>query len=219
MLKNKVHDLRRQLSEAIRELGYNQTIDTSEQEEKLLNYLALIQKWNGTHNLTAIRDPKTMLTHHIFDSLAVLPHLTGTTIADIGSGAGLPGIPIAIMQPEWKVTLIESNKKKTAFLQQAKIELKLTNITVIADRVEQYQTKKPFDIIISRALSSLNDFISMSTNLADKETKKTQYVAMKASNFKQETHNLPNGYTVDRIVRLLVPGLNAERHLIIIKQS
>ena len=208
-----------QLSEGIRELGYNQTKDTSKQEEKLLNYLALIQKWNGTHNLTAIRDPKTMLTHHIIDSLAILPHITGTKIADIGSGAGLPGIPIAIMQPNWQVTLIESNKKKTAFLQQVKIELKLTNITVIADRAEHYQAKIPFDTIISRALSNLNDFIRMSANLGDNETKSTQYVAMKASNFEQEINNLPVGYRLDKIVHLLVPGLNAERNLIIMKQS
>ncbi|MDH5551935.1 MAG: 16S rRNA (guanine(527)-N(7))-methyltransferase RsmG, partial [Nitrosomonas sp.] len=186
---------------------------------KLLNYLKLIQKWNGVHNLTAIRDPKIMLTHHIIDSVAVLPHITGTTIADIGSGAGLPGIPIAIMQPESAVTLIESNKKKSAFLQQAKIELKLTNITVIADRVEHHQTKNPFDIIISRALSNLSDFINMSAKLGDNETKKTQFVAMKANNYEQEIDNLPDGYRVDRIVPLNVPGLNAERHLIIIKQS
>ena len=211
--------LKLQLAEGIRGLGYNDNINTTKQKEKLLNYLALIQKWNGIHNLTAIRDPQTMLTHHIIDSLAILPHITGPKIADIGSGAGLPGIPIAIMRPEWQVTLIESNKKKTAFLQQAKIELELTNITVIPDRVENYQTENPFNIIVSRALSNLNDFINMSAHLGDNENRSTRHVAMKATNVEQEVNNLPDGYIVVQVVPLLVPGLNAERHLIIIKQS
>lgn len=211
--------LQLQLAEGIHGLGYNDNINTTKQKEKLLNYLALIQKWNGIHNLTAIRDPQTMLTHHIIDSLAILPHITGSKIADIGSGAGLPGIPIAIMRPEWQVTLIESNKKKTAFLQQAKIELDLTNITVIPDRVENYQTENPFNIIVSRALSNLNNFINMSAHLGDNENRSTRHVAMKATNVEQEVNNLPDGYIVEQVVPLLVPGLNAERHLIIIKQS
>lgn len=211
--------LQLQLSEGIRRLGYNDSIDTSKQEEKLLRYLALMQKWNRTHNLTAIRDPQTMLTHHIIDSLAIFPHMTGPKIADIGSGAGLPGIPIAIMRPEWQVTLIESNKKKAAFLQQAKIELELTNITVIADRAENYQVENPFNTIVSRALSSLNDFVIMSGHLGSNERQNTRHVAMKATNVEQEINDLPDGYFVDQIVPMIVPGLNAERQLIIIKQS
>ena len=211
--------LKLQLSEGMRRLGYNDATDTSKQEEKLLRFLTLMQKWNRTHNLTAIRDPQTMLTHHIIDSLAILPYMTGSKIADIGSGAGLPGIPIAIMRPEWQVTLIESNKKKATFLQQAKIELELTNITVIANRAENYQAENPFNTIVSRALSSLKDFVTMSGHLGGNEKQSTRHVAMKATNVEQEINDLPDGYKVDQIVPLLVPDLNAERQLIIIKQS
>ncbi len=211
--------LHTQLSEGMHALGYNPSIETTKLETKLLKYLALIQKWNEVYNLTAIRNSETMLTHHIIDSLAVLPHIAGTKIADIGSGAGLPGIPIAIMKPDWQVTLIESNKKKTAFQQQAKIELELGNIKIIADRAENYHTNTQFNTIISRALSSLNEFIIMSAHLGGNERQNSRYVAMKASIVKQEINNLPDGYSVDRIVPLSVPRLNAERHLIIVKQS
>ena len=211
--------LQLQLSEGIRRLGYNESIDTSKKEEKLLRYLSLIQKWNRTHNLTAIRDPQTMWTNHIIDSLVILPYMKGSKIADIGSGAGLPGIPIAIMRPEWQITLIESNKKKAAFLQQAKIELGLTKVTVIADRAENYQVENPFNTIVSRALSSLSNFVMMSGHLGNHEKQNTQHVAMKATNIEQEINDLPEGYLVDQIVPLQVPGLNAERQLIIIKQS
>ncbi len=211
--------LHTQLSEGMHALGYNPGLETTKLETKLLMYLALIQKWNGVHNLTAIRSTETMLTHHIIDSLAVLPHISGAKIADIGSGAGLPGIPIAIMKPDWQVTLIESNKKKTAFQQQAKIELELDNIEIIADRAENYQTNTQFNTIISRALSSLNEFIKMSSHLGGNERQNLRYVAMKASKVEQEIDNLPDGYSVDKVVPLSVPGISAERHLIIVKQS
>ena len=210
--------LHTQLSEGMHALGYNSSIETTKLETKLLKYLALIQKWNEVHNLTAIRSSETMLTHHIIDSLVVLPHIAGTKIADIGSGAGLPGIPIAIMKPDWRVTLIESNSKKTAFQQQAIIELELNNIEIISDRAENYQTNTQFNTIISRALSSLNEFIIMSAHLGGNRKQNSRYVAMKANNVGQEIDNLPDGYSVDKIVPLSVPGLNAERHLIIVKQ-
>lgn len=211
--------LNAQLSEAMHALGYNPNLETIKLETKLLKYLALIQKWNEVHNLTAIRNSEAMLTHHIIDSLVVIPHIAGTKIADIGSGAGLPGIPIAIMKPDWRVTLIESNKKKTAFQQQVIIELELENIEIIADRAENYQTNSQFNTIISRALSSLNEFINMSAHLGNNEMQNSRYVAMKASNVEQEIENLPDGYSLDKIVPLSVPGLNAERQLIIIKHS
>src|SRR5687768_9396932 len=106
----------------------------------LLQHLALIQKWNQVHNLTAVREPETMLVRHLLDSLAILPHVSGPRIADIGSGAGLPGIPLALARPEWHVTLVESSHKKAVFLQQARIELKLKNVEVVAERVENFHS-------------------------------------------------------------------------------
>lgn len=209
--------LEQHLSEGMKSLGYHNAIDTSHLENKLIQYVALIQKWNGVHNLTAIRDPKAMLTNHIIDSLAILPHITGPRVADIGSGAGLPGIPIAIMQSEWQIVLIESNQKKSAFLRQAKIELHLDNIEIISDRVEHYQPQNKFNTIVSRALSSLESFTKMSKHLADKNN--SQFAAMKGSNLSLETDDLPQGFIIDRIIPLTVPGLNAARHLVIIRHA
>jgi 16S rRNA (guanine527-N7)-methyltransferase len=129
--------------------------------DKLGRYLALLDKWNRTHNLTAIREPTRMITHHLLDSLAVLPHLParpGLRIADVGSGGGLPGIPLAIARPAVQVTLIDSNRKKTAFLSQAAIELPLANVEVIAARVESYAPAALFDVVIARAYADLATF-------------------------------------------------------------
>ena len=136
----------------------------------MLQYLALIQKWNRVHNLTAVREPEAMLVRHLLDSLAVLPHVAGPRIADVGSGAGLPGIPLALARPEWRVTLVESNHKKTAFLQQARIELNLKNVEVMTERVENFRPTDGFDIVISRAFSDLADFASLAGHLCAQET-------------------------------------------------
>lgn len=205
-----------QLSKGMKALEIESCSDSEKTKDKLLKYLDLLQKWNKIHNLTAIRDPETMLTHHIIDSLSILPHISGSRIADIGTGAGLPGIPIAIIKSNWHVTLVESNKKKTAFLQQAKIELELNNIEIVSDRVEQYLTNAEYSTIVSRALSNLPNFIKLTSHLGNNKTK---YVAMKANQIETEIEKIPSGYTVKEIIPLKVPGLNAERHLVIVQQT
>ena len=127
-----------------------------ETQTRLLQYLALIRKWNQVHNLTAVREPEAMLVRHLLDSLATLPHVTGPRIADVGSGAGLPGIPLALARPEWQVTLVEINHKKAAFLRQAQIELNLKNVEVTVERVENFHPADGFDVVISRAFSDLS---------------------------------------------------------------
>ncbi|HUF81382.1 MAG TPA: 16S rRNA (guanine(527)-N(7))-methyltransferase RsmG, partial [Burkholderiales bacterium] len=127
----------------------------------LLNYLALLQKWNRTYNLTAVRETSQMVTHHLLDSLAIAPHVTATTVLDVGSGAGLPGIPLALALPGTQVTLLEASHKKAAFLQQAKTEMQLDNISVVCERVERWNPGRTFEMVISRAFSELSDFVAL----------------------------------------------------------
>ena len=137
--------------------------------ERLLNYMALLVKWNRTYNLTAIRDPLSMVGHHLLDSLAVVPHLTlgagRARVGDAGSGAGLPGIPLAIAKPDWRITLAEANQKKAAFLRQAAIELNLSNVEVHEGRVEAWRPQPLFDVVISRAFAALQQFIAACRHL------------------------------------------------------
>lgn len=180
---------------------------------KLLDYLALIQKWNKTYNLTAVREPTKMVSHHVLDCLAVAPHLTASTILDVGSGAGLPGIPLAMALPKVAVTLLESNHKKAAFLQQAKTELKLDNITVACERVEQWQPEGTFEIVTSRAFSDLAEFVA----LAGRHTAPHgRLAAMKGIYPHEEITQLPAGWKLDKSIELTVPGLHGERHLLLI---
>src|SRR5690348_14832705 len=140
--------------------------------ERLLAYLALVAKWNKTYNMTAVRDPLAMVSHHLLDSLAVLPHLpmpSAGRLADAGSGAGLPGIPLAIARPDWTVVLAEANQKKAAFLRQAAIELKLRNATVHEGRVEGWQPAQHFSIVISRAFSRLAQFARTCAHLLSRD--------------------------------------------------
>lgn len=192
-------------------------------QPRFLQYLALIQKWNKVHNLTAVREPETMLVRHLLDSLAVLPHIAGPRIADVGSGAGLPGIPLAIARPEWHVLLVESNHKKAVFLQQARIELGLENVEVMAERVENIGRSKGFDTIISRAFSDLVDFIKLAGHLCAEGSEKGgdggRLVAMKGVYPHEELEQLPAEFVVEKILPITVPGLNAARHLVIIKHA
>jgi 16S rRNA (guanine527-N7)-methyltransferase len=187
--------------------------------DKLYAYLALLDKWNRTHNLTAIRAREQMITHHVLDSLAVLPHLTATAglrVADIGSGGGLPGIPLAIARPDWHVTLIDSNHKKTAFLTQAAIELPLPNVDVVTARVEDFVPPSRFDVAISRAYSTLSTFTEQTGRLlADGG----RWVAMKGTLPRDEIAALAATISVEAMVSLQVPGVEGERHLVIMNKA
>jgi 16S rRNA (guanine527-N7)-methyltransferase len=203
------------LANGVRELG----LDLSDaQRGKLLDYVALLAKWNAVYNLTAIRDPRQMLIQHILDSLSIVPHLAtrgASSVLDVGSGGGLPGIVLAIVLPDWTVTVNDIVHKKTAFQAQAKAELGLANLSVVTGRVE---TLKPgaevpakFDVIVSRAFAELADFVTLARHLvADKGA----IWAMKGVRPDGEIERLPAGAHVEQIIRLDVPSLEAERHLI-----
>lgn len=188
-----------------------------ETRQKLLDYIALVQKWNKVYNLTAVRDADKMLTHHLLDSLAVVPHVAGAkTILDVGSGAGLPGIPLALALPDAHVTLLDSNQKKTTFLQQAVIELQLNNVTVLCVRVENYQLNQVFSVVISRAFSDLPAFAALAgAHVATGGT----LLAMKGVAPLDEIAQLQSGFALSSIKPLSVPGLEAERHLIFMKKA
>ena len=179
----------------------------------LLDYVALLGKWNKTYNLTAIHEPERMLTHHILDSLALAPHIGAGSLLDVGSGAGLPGIPLAIIYPDLMVTTMDASQKKCGFMRQAAIELQLKNVQVVHARVEAYQTPHAFQQIVSRAFSELSEFVRLSAHLL---AAGGNWLAMKGVLPTQEITQLK----VARVIRALplqVPGLDAERSLIIME--
>jgi 16S rRNA (guanine527-N7)-methyltransferase len=185
---------------------------------KLLDYVALLAKWNAVYNLTAIRDPRQMLIQHILDSLSIVPHLAklgASSVLDVGSGGGLPGIVLAIVLPGWTVTVNDIVHKKTAFQAQAKAELRLANLSVVTGRVETLrpgaEVPAKFDAIVSRAFAELADFVTLARHLvADQGA----IWAMKGLRPDAEIDRLPAGARVEQIIRLKVPSLEAERHLI-----
>jgi 16S rRNA (guanine527-N7)-methyltransferase len=184
--------------------------------ERLMAYISLLVKWNASYNLTAVREPAAMVSHHLLDSLAVLPHLpleeaSDASIADVGSGAGLPGIPLALARPRWRVALIEANQKKAAFLRQAKIELGLENVEVHAARVESLRTER-FALVISRAFSDLGEFFSACRHLLDAGG---WFAAMKGKYPEAELAGMRGA----RVVALRVPFLDAERHLVLCENA
>lgn len=181
-------------------------------QEKLLAYLELLAKWNKTYNLTAIRDPEKMISHHLLDSLAVLPHLPEGPLADVGSGGGLPGIPLAIADPARRVTLNDANHKKAAFLQQAVIELKLTNANVHVGRVQAWRPAQRFACVITRGFAELADFISACRHLL---APGGVLAAMKGVFPQAELERVPAGAECRDVRRLQVPLLEAERHLVL----
>lgn len=178
----------------------------------LLDYLMLLVKWNKVYNLTAIRDPQQMVVHHLLDSLAVMPYLTKGHWLDVGCGAGLPGLVLAIAQPDWHFTLLDSNSKKTSFVQQAVIELGLSNVQVRCARVEVFQATGKYDGIISRAFAELVDFLRITRHLIAVHG---QWVAMKGLP-EQELAGVPSDCLVEKIIMLSVPGLDAARSLVIV---
>ncbi|HSM98941.1 MAG TPA: 16S rRNA (guanine(527)-N(7))-methyltransferase RsmG [Gallionella sp.] len=180
-------------------------------QSKLLDYLALLHKWNKVYNLTAIRDPQQMVSHHLLDSLAVTPHLWPGRWLDVGCGAGLPGVVLAIAQPEWHFTMLDSNSKKTGFVQQVIIELGLNNATVHCARVEKWQPAERFEGIISRAYAELGDFLRSTRHLVAEHGR---WAAMKGL-AEKELASVPDGCRVERFIPLQVPGLQAARSLVI----
>jgi len=179
-------------------------------------YFDLLEEWNKTFNLTAITKREDMLTHHLQDSLSVLPYVSGKTLLDVGSGAGFPGMVLAIAKPDLAVTLLDSAGKKTRFLQQVKAALKLNQVTVVHHRVEDYHPEHKFDQVISRAFSDLTKFVNCTKHLCKKEG---QFLAMKGQFPQAEIDALPKAFTVTAVHRLDVPGLSAERHLVIIENK
>ena len=190
-------------------------------EAELLAYLALLDKWNRVYNLTAVRDAERMVSHHLLDSLAAVPYFQDgcpdpVRVLDVGSGGGLPGIPLAIARPELQVTLIDSIAKKTAFLLQAKAELGLANLQVVTGRVEDFRPETGFDVITSRALSDLKEFVTLTRHLL-KPT--GRWLAMKGLYPNEEIAQLPAGVRVSADHALVVPGLDASRHLIVLESA
>jgi 16S rRNA (guanine527-N7)-methyltransferase len=186
---------------------------SAEQQEKLLAYVGLLDKWNKTYSLTAIREPERMVPHHLLDSLAPLNKLPAHALRmlDVGSGFGTPGIPLAIARPDWQLTLLDSNHKKTTFLRQAILELKLDNVTVVTDRVEAYQPEAGFQVITSRAFSDLAEFIRLTMHLL---AEGGEWAALKGVYPYEEIALLPTSVHVVGVDSLAVPGLDAERHLV-----
>ena len=177
----------------------------------LISYLQLLKKWNLHFNLTGIDDIDTMVSMHLLDSLSINAYLHGSRIVDVGTGAGLPGIPLAIMNPEKNFLLIDSNGKKTRFLFQVKIALQLENISIINTRIEHYQNQQQIDMVMCRAFSSLEDMVTKSQHLLGKETK---LLAMKGRYPEQELRELPAGFEVSRVVKLEIPGCETHRHFV-----
>ena len=209
-------DVASELASGIAALGLD--LD-AQQHAYLAAYLALLAKWNRTYNLTAIREPSRMVTHHVLDSLAVLPHLphrADVRLLDVGSGGGLPGIPIAIARKDWRVVLADPNHKKAAFLTQAGIELALPNVTAYASRVEDLPSSEaPFDVVISRAFADLATFATASArHLAPGGC----LVAMKGVHPAEEIADLGGDIVVTATKALEVPGLHAARHLVVMQR-
>ncbi|UYK96671.1 16S rRNA (guanine(527)-N(7))-methyltransferase RsmG [Pantoea stewartii] len=186
---------------------------TDQQKQQLVAYVGLLDKWNKAYNLTSVRDPQQMLVRHILDSIVVAPHLKGARFIDVGTGPGLPGIPLSIVMPDAHFTLLDSLGKRVRFLRQVQHELGLTNITPVQSRVEDFPAEPPFDGVISRAFASLGDMVSWCHHLPAEDG---HFYALKGVRPDDEIANLPAGYVLDSVVALRVPRLEGERHLVII---
>lgn len=181
-------------------------------QAKLLAYRDLLLKWNRTYNLTALRDPEQAISHHLLDSLAILPWVREGSLLDVGSGGGLPGIPLAIAKPGLQVTLVDAVQKKATFLQQAAIELELPNVRAHHARVENLPGQ--YGQITSRAFSDLAEFVHLTRHLL---APGGRWLAMKGVHPDDEMGALPKDIEIEAIAPLTIPGLDAERHLIILK--
>ena len=187
------------------------------QQEQLLDYLALMNKWNSVYNLTSLRDPMQMVTHHLLDSLAAVPAFAeAKNVLDVGAGGGLPGIVLAICRPDMKVSMIDTVHKKTAFLKQVKAELELSNVTVYTMKVQELAVSEQFDVITSRAFADLSDFLDWSGHLLLEGGK---FIALKGVAPSEEQERIPDQWKVTGLQPLQVPKLGAERHLVFVERS
>lgn len=189
---------------------------TDQQKQQLVGYVELLHKWNKAYNLTSVRDPQQMLVRHILDSMVVEPHLQGERFIDVGTGPGLPGIPLAIVRPQSHFTLLDSLGKRVRFLRQVQHELGLTNVTPVQSRVEEYPSEPPFDGVISRAFASLEDMLTWCHHLPGPEGR---FYALKGVRPDDEIAALPAGFKVEKIQPLQVPELDGERHLVVITRQ
>ncbi len=190
---------------------------SAEMQQKLLQYLSLLNKWNKVYNLTAVRDPLEMVTLHLLDSLSILSHINSNNLLDVGSGGGLPGIVLTICLPNLQVTTIDTVQKKAIFMRQVKGELGLSNLEVVHARVENYQPVEKFEVIISRAFSEIALFVKLTQHLLAQDGK---WLAMKGQAPHEELKDLPKDLKVklNKIVPLKVAGLDAERHLLVLEK-
>jgi 16S rRNA (guanine527-N7)-methyltransferase len=205
------NDLKQRLIKGCKKLE----ITLSDQEQnQLIQYIELFFKWNKAYNLSAIKDVHSMVDRHLLDSLAILPLIRGDNIIDVGTGGGLPGIPLAICKPNSKITLLDSNGKKTRFLHQVKTDLNLTNVTIVQSRVENYKPAMLFDGVVSRAFASLEDMVKGCRHML---LDNGRFWAMKGIYPEDELKPLQKHYIVENSYQLSIPGEPGERHLLEIK--
>jgi 16S rRNA (guanine527-N7)-methyltransferase len=190
---------------------------TDEQRQQLVGFVALLDKWNKAYNLTSVRDPNEMMVRHIFDSIVVSPHLEGEKFIDVGTGPGLPGIPLAIMNPDKTFFLLDSLGKRIRFIKQALHELKISNVTPVQSRVEAFQPQEKFDAVLSRAFASMTDMVNWCHHLPKPET--GTFLALKGQMPQDEIAQLPDWCSVTEIKSLAVPELDGERHLVILSHK
>ena len=206
--------LARRLSDGIDELGLTLT---TQQQAQLLDYIDLLRRWNQIFNLTAVREPMAMISQHLLDSLTVVPYLQGDHILDVGSGAGLPGVPLAIAEPQRRFTLLDANGKKTRFLTEVVQKIDLANrVTIVKNRIEEYRPAAPFDTVICRAVASLGEFADLCQTVCNQ---KTFLLAMKGRRPDSELQSLDASIKVIAVTPLTVPGLTVERHLVSLQRT